>query len=95
MRFEFATATRVVFGARSRLELPTIAAALGSRALVVTGRSPSRSELLVSGLTERGVRCVLWSVPGEPTIDQSTGQSMPAQVPLNPAIITSTLVVTP
>ena len=32
---------------------------------------------------------------GEPTIDQSTGQSMPAQVPLNPAIITSTLVVTP
>ena len=70
MRFEFATATRVVFGARSRLELPTIAAALGSRALVVTGRSPSRSELLVSGLTERGVRCVLWSVPGEPTIDQ-------------------------
>ena len=32
---------------------------------------------------------------GEPTIDQSTGQSTPAQVPLNPAIITSTLVVTP
>jgi dolichyl-diphosphooligosaccharide--protein glycosyltransferase len=32
---------------------------------------------------------------GEPVIDPSTGQSTPAQVPLNPAIITSTLVVTP
>src|SRR5665811_1364720 len=70
MRFEFATATRIVFGSGSHLELPAIAAALGGRALVVTGRSLSRSEPLVSGLTERGVQCVTWSVPGEPTIEQ-------------------------
>jgi cyclophilin family peptidyl-prolyl cis-trans isomerase len=32
---------------------------------------------------------------GEPSVDQTTGQSTPGTVPLNPVIITSTLVTTP
>jgi alcohol dehydrogenase class IV len=70
MRFEFATATRVVFGAGTRRELPSIARSLGRRALVVVGRSPTRSEPLVLELVEAGVSCVRWSVAGEPTVEQ-------------------------
>jgi len=69
MRFEFATATRIVFGAGSRRELPDIARAFGRRALVVSGRSPDRSEPVVASLSEAGVESVRWSVPGEPTVD--------------------------
>jgi cyclophilin family peptidyl-prolyl cis-trans isomerase len=32
---------------------------------------------------------------GEPSVDQTTGQSTPSQVPLSPIVITSTLVTTP
>ena len=70
MRFEFATATRVVFGAGARRELPSIARALGCRALVVVGRSPERGEPLVAGLSQAGIGVARWSVAGEPTVDQ-------------------------
>ncbi len=70
MRFEFATAARVVFGAGTRRELPSIARSLGRRALVVVGHSPARSEPLVLELVEAGVSCVRWSVAGEPTVEQ-------------------------
>ncbi len=70
MPFEFATATRVVFGAGTRRELPAIVRGFGRRVLVVIGRSPQRSEPLVAGLSESGVRVVRWSVEGEPTVDQ-------------------------
>jgi alcohol dehydrogenase class IV len=69
MRFEFATATRVVFGAGARRDLPSIARPFGRRALVVVGRSPARSEPLIAELVQAGVHCVRWSVPGEPTVD--------------------------
>jgi alcohol dehydrogenase class IV len=68
--FEFATATRVVFGAGARRELPAVARAFGRRVLVVSGRSPQRSEPLVAGLSESGAHVVRWSVQGEPTVDQ-------------------------
>jgi alcohol dehydrogenase class IV len=70
MRFEFATATRVVFGAGARRELPSIARALGSRALVVGGRSPALSEPLVTSLADVGIPVERWSVAGEPTVEQ-------------------------
>jgi alcohol dehydrogenase class IV len=69
MRFEFATATRVIFGAGTRRELPSVARALGCRALVVGGRSSARSDPLVRGLIDTGVHCVRWSIAGEPTVD--------------------------
>jgi alcohol dehydrogenase class IV len=71
MRFEFATAARVVFGAGTRRELPSIARSFGRRALFVVGRSPARSELLAAGLVEACVSCVRWSIAGEPTVEQA------------------------
>jgi alcohol dehydrogenase class IV len=69
MRFEFATATRILFGAGVRRELPAIAARAGRRALVVSGRSADRGDRVAAALCEKGLSCVTWRVHGEPTIE--------------------------
>jgi alcohol dehydrogenase class IV len=43
LSFEFATAARIIFREGACRELPTLAAAMGSRALVVTGSNPQRA----------------------------------------------------
>ncbi len=69
MRFEFATATRILFGAGVRHELPAIARRLGRRALIVHGSSPERAEPIAAALGESGLSCVEWQVCGEPSIE--------------------------
>lgn len=69
MRFEFATATRIVFGAGSIREVPALARHFGPRALVVAGRTAERAAGLLNGLRRAGIECVLVSVPGEPTTE--------------------------
>lgn len=72
MNFEFATATRLVFGAGRLREIRAIAPTLGRRALVVIGKSAGavqRAEPLLSALTDAGVEYATFSVAGEPTID--------------------------
>lgn len=69
MRFEFATATRIVFGAGTFQETGPIAAALGRRALVVTGRNTARAGPLLEVLTRSGVESTTLSVVGEPTLE--------------------------
>jgi alcohol dehydrogenase class IV len=60
MRFEFATATRIVFGEGTLGEVPAAARAMGTRALLVTGRSPARAALPAAAT---------FAVEGEPTVD--------------------------
>jgi alcohol dehydrogenase class IV len=64
MRFEFATATRVVFGEGAAATLPELARTFGVRPLVVTGASTDRAAALVSTLSAE-----TFAVPGEPTVD--------------------------
>jgi alcohol dehydrogenase class IV len=64
MRFEFATATRIVFGEGTAPTLPELARTFGSRPLVVTGASAGRAGSLVSALSAQ-----TFAVPGEPTVD--------------------------
>ena len=64
MRFEFATATRIVFGPGVRREVAGAAAALGRRALLVTGATPER----VSGCLA-AMPMVPIAVAGEPAIE--------------------------
>lgn len=71
MRFEFATATRIIFGQYTVQEVAPLAAGMGCRALVVTGRSLERSQPLISHLSEHGVEAVTFQVPGEPTTDMA------------------------
>jgi len=64
MRFEFATATRIVFGEGTAATLPELARSFGTRPLVVTGASTARAAALVSALSAE-----TFAVPGEPTVD--------------------------
>jgi alcohol dehydrogenase class IV len=67
MRFEFATATRIIFGAGTLKESGPIAAEMGSRALIVTGSSSDRAEPLLDDLAAQGIETTLFAVSGEPT----------------------------
>jgi alcohol dehydrogenase class IV len=71
MNFEFATATRIIFGAGKRTEAFPITRALGRRALIVTGRDPARAHWLRSGLEAAGVSILFFSAEGEPTINDA------------------------
>jgi len=67
MRFEFATATRIIFGGGTIREVAPLAAEMGSRAFVVAGRTRQRAEPLLEQLNKQGIKCVTFNVPGEPT----------------------------
>jgi alcohol dehydrogenase class IV len=69
MRFEFATATRIIFGAGALKEAGPAAREMGHRALVVTGRSPERAAALLASLQTTQVAYVTFSVAGEPDTD--------------------------
>ncbi len=69
MRFEFATATRILFGRGVLQEVAPLAAEMGRRAFVVTGRSVERAGPLLERLVQAGVEHVLFSVSGEPTTE--------------------------
>lgn len=66
MTFEFATATRIVFGEGRLREVGAITAALGTRALVAEGAS-GRADALVALLRAAGVATTRLTVAGEPT----------------------------
>jgi alcohol dehydrogenase class IV len=68
MNFEFATATRIVFGAGAIQQVGANVKNLGRRALVVAGRNPQRAEKLLAGLSAAGLGVATFSVTGEPEI---------------------------
>jgi len=67
MRFEFSTASKIIFGPGTVKEVPPLAARMGKRALVLTGSDPKRAEGLIGGLKDQGVSTALFRVAGEPT----------------------------
>ncbi len=69
MRFEFATAGRIVFGSGTVLEAAAAAGQFGNRAFVVTGRNSERARVLLDALERDGVNYRLFSVAGEPGIE--------------------------
>src|ERR687897_2136413 len=70
-RWEFATATEIVFGAGSREILPDRIRREGARALVVTGGGPGRSGAVLDAVRLAGVEVAHWSLGHEPTIDDA------------------------
>lgn len=67
MGFEFATATRIIFGPGTLQEVAPRAAEIGRHAFVVTGRTIDRAAPLLEQLNKKGIESVTFSVPGEPT----------------------------
>jgi alcohol dehydrogenase class IV len=69
VHFEFATATRILFGPGRLKEVAPLVREFGPRALVVTGRSLSRAQPLLERLEAQGLATFTFSVSGEPTLE--------------------------
>ncbi len=88
-RFEFAVPSRVIFGSGCIREAGAIAHQHGSRALVVTGKSPARAKLLLASFDEAGITSTLYHVGGEPdleTVDNGLRMASAADVDFVAAI---------
>jgi alcohol dehydrogenase class IV len=78
--FEFATATRIAFGAGRAAEAPEAVRALGGhKVLLVTGRDPARAAPLREGLARLGLPAVPFPVDGEPTVELARAGTALAQ----------------
>lgn len=68
MRFEFATATQIVFGPGALEKARVLGKAFSARALLVTGRDSRRAASLMEILVENAVNFTAFSVVGEPEV---------------------------
>lgn len=68
MKFEFATAGRIIFGPGACNDVAHVAAGLGRRVMVVIGRTVARSEPLLNQLAGMGLETSCFQVDDEPTI---------------------------
>jgi alcohol dehydrogenase class IV len=64
MRFEFATATRIIFEEGAASTLPDLVRSFGTRPLVITGSSTARAASLIASLDAQ-----VFPTPGEPTVE--------------------------
>src|SRR2546423_533558 len=69
MRFEFATANRIIFGPGVLAQVGTLAKEYGRRALLVTGHNPQRAEPLMAQLHAQSIGAADFSVVGEPQLE--------------------------
>jgi alcohol dehydrogenase class IV len=67
MRFEFATATRIIFGPGTISEAASLSGEFGKRAFVVTGHALERAAPLLERLDRQGIEYLTFNVSGEPT----------------------------
>ncbi|MHC1729440.1 MAG: iron-containing alcohol dehydrogenase [Syntrophobacteraceae bacterium] len=72
MDFEFATATRILFGPGLLHKVAPMAVQYGRRALLVTGRSSERAVPLIDMLEAEGMSVFPFAVSGEPTMETVT-----------------------
>jgi len=68
LRFEFATASRIIFGAGAMSEAAPLVAEMGRRVFLVTGKSSERAEPLFENLRAAGLAITHFKAIGEPTI---------------------------
>lgn len=69
MNFDFATAGRITFGPGQIKQLPDLARAHGSSALVVVGKQSERTDSIRRMLGARGISVTAFTVPHEPTLE--------------------------
>jgi alcohol dehydrogenase class IV len=70
MRFEFATAGRIIFGPGTLEEIGSIGRGFGERALVVRGSRPESSKPLLTSIEAANIEYSCFEVRGEPTVEQ-------------------------
>jgi alcohol dehydrogenase class IV len=67
LNFEFATATRIIFGNRSAEKLPDLISSIGNNILLVTGKNTDRAETVLSKIQKRDCKVEIYCVETEPT----------------------------
>lgn len=68
LRFEFGTASRILFGNGVLAELPAIVREYGTRAFVLTGKSGLRADRLIQQLAAAQIESHRFALAGEPTV---------------------------
>jgi len=68
MRFDFATATRILFGSGVVREVAPAAKEMGGRALLVIGCPTEKAALLVGAMKTEGIGCISLAVHAEPSV---------------------------
>ena len=79
MRFEFATANRIVFGPGVLRQVAPIATEHGRRPLVVAGGHTDRTDPLLDLLRQNGLTLTVFTVTGEPTVETARAGVLEAQ----------------
>lgn len=69
MHFEFATATRILFGPGKLKEVTASAQSIGKKALLVTGKTPDRATQLLDSLRAHNIETATVQIASEPTTD--------------------------
>lgn len=68
LNFEFATATKIVFGSGKSGSLPQLLKDFGRKVLLVTGKNTGRQEFLAQALAKENFEVTLFSIQTEPSI---------------------------
>ena len=68
MKFEFSTASRIIFGQGTVKQVAPMASEMGNCALLVTGHNVERAGPLLGSLKNSGMKISIFSISGEPTI---------------------------
>ncbi len=69
MQFEFATATRIVFGSGTLAQVAPAARQFGQHVFLVLGNTPARARILTEQLSLQDLELTTFAVAGEPTIE--------------------------
>ena len=69
MRFEFATANRILFGQGTLKQAAPIAASFGRRVLIVTGSTSDQVSALLAHMEPYHVESAVFAVSGEPSLE--------------------------
>lgn len=69
MKFEFSTATRIIFGAGTIRQVSSLATETGKRICIVTGSSTERAQPVLEQLDKQSIEYVTLNIAGEPTVD--------------------------
>ena len=69
MDFEFATASRIIFGQDKHQQLASLVKEYGQRVFLVTGASATRAAWAVELLEKEGIPCSSFQIVAEPTTD--------------------------
>lgn len=81
MKFEFATAARIIFGRHTAAQAASLCREWGRNVLVVTGSRPERATPILDSLRVSGLNASVFSIQKEPTLqDARNGARMAREI---------------